>query len=160
MKTFAILMIVLSLALMGVMGYALFNSSLQVEGKGLQVLSAADMPEDFASLQTQIERECVEGALFDQSPLLDASQYQFYVYTLRLKNNCLVPAEMVEMQLAPMQGDVLCYDEDTEVVIAPGESRDVWSVLLTNGQSGSVRELTVTYYLWGHPQTVKYTYEP
>ena len=125
MKTFAIIMIVLCVALAGTLGYALFHTRLLVEGKGLQVLSAGDNLQDFERLQSQIERDCVEGTLFDAAPLLDAGEYSFYVYTLRLKNPCLVNAEMVEVQLAPMQGDVLCYDEAAEVQIGPGGSHRV-----------------------------------
>lgn len=159
MKTFAIVMMILVVALAGVMGYALFNTALVVEGKGMQVLSASQRMEDFEALREDIERGTVEGALFDGTVPMNAADYNFYVYTLRLKNNCLVPAEMVEVQLSPGGQDVLCYDEKALVTIAPGESRDVWCVLLTRGTPSAVRELTVTYYLWGNAQTVKYTYE-
>ena len=152
-------MVILVVALAGVMGYALFNTALVVEGKGMQVLSASQRMEDFEALREDIERGTVEGALFDATVPMNAADYNFYVYTLRLKNNCLVPAEMVEVQLSPGGQDVLCYDEKTLVTIAPGESRDVWCVLLTRGTPSAVRELTVTYYLWGNAQTVKYTYE-
>lgn len=159
MKTFAIVMAVLVLALSCTLGYALFNTALVVEGKGMQVIPAAQRHEDFAALQKGIENETVTGALFQNEVPMDAQDYSFYVYTLRLKNNCLVPAEMVEMQLSGTESDILCYDEDARVTIAPGESRDVWCVLLTRGAPSPVREITITYYLWGNAQTVKYTYE-
>ena len=159
MKTLAIILTVLVLLVSGVLGYALFNTALVVEGQGLQVISAADMPEEFNALRQAVGSNTVSGALFRNQEIVNAGDYNFYVYTLRLKNNCLVPACMTEVQLSPLQMDVLCYDEDVRVDIAPGESRDVWCVLLTEGTPTAVRELTVTYYLWGNPQTVKYTYE-
>ena len=159
MKTLAIVLVGAVLALGGVLGYALFNTALSVEGHGLEVLRAAERPGEFASLQEKVELGTLEGAVFTDTVPINADEYRFYVYTLRLKNNCLVPAQMVEIQLAPGSQDVLYYDEAAQVDIRPGESRDVWCVLLTKGEPSPVRELTVTYYLWGNAQTVKHTYE-
>ncbi len=66
---------------------------------------------------------------------------------------------MVEMQVAPIENDVLFYGDTSETIIPPGEEKDVWVVLLTEGTPHSVRDLYVTYYLWGHPQEVKFTYD-
>lgn len=159
MKAFAVIVVVLVLALSSVMGYALFNTSLVVEGKGMQVLSAQSRPEDFHDLQQSMEHENQEGMVYTDQVPMDASMYNFYVYTLRLKNRCLVPAEMVEVQVVGKDGDVLSYDDENQVNIAPGASRDVWCVLLTQGTPTAVREIVITYYLWGNPQTVRYTYE-
>ena len=96
------------------------------------------------------------GHLMEMGP---AENYSYYIYTLRLKNNGLVPAEMVEMQVSPIDADVLFYGDTQETVIPPGGEKDVWVVLLTEGTPHSVRDLYITYYLWGHPQEVKYTYD-
>ena len=110
-------------------------------------------------LQQSMEHENQEGMVYTDQVPMDASMYNFYVYTLRLKNRCLVPAEMVEVQVVGKDGDVLSYDDENQVNIAPGASRDVWCVLLTQGTPTAVREIVITYYLWGNPQTVRYTYE-
>ena len=115
MKTLAIILTVLVLLVSGVLGYALFNTALVVEGQGLQVISAADMPEEFNALRQAVGSNTVSGALFRNREIVNAGDYNFYVYTLRLKNNCLVPACMTEVQLSPLQMDVLCYDEDGRV---------------------------------------------
>ena len=59
----------------------------------------------------------------------------------------------------PVWQDVLFYGAEEETVIMPGESRDVWCVLLTEGAPTAVREIYITYYLWGHAQEVKFTYD-
>ena len=63
------------------------------------------------------------------------------------------------MQISPIAQDVLFYGETEEIVIPPGETRDVWCVLLTEGTPHTVRDIYITYYLWGHPQEVKFTYD-
>lgn len=159
MKGFAILMMVVVLAMAGVVGYGLFNTALQVIGKDVQVFSAQSQPAQFEQLKVAVERDALIGTRLKNEVLSDAGKYTYHVYTLRVKNPGLVDAEMVEMQIAPIASDVLYYGETGEVVIKAGETRDIWCVLLTEGQSHDVRNMYITYYLWGHPCEVKFTYD-
>lgn len=160
MKTAAIILIVLVLAVGGVLMYGLFHTRLEIIGKGLQTLPAAEDGARFEALRTAVERQSLMGTKVKSGPLGSAADYSFYVYTLRLKNSGLVDAKMVELQISPGPGDVLFYGEEGETDLAPGATRDVWCVLLTEGKPTPVREIYVTYYLWGHPQEVKFTYDP
>ena len=154
MKATAIALIVLVLAAGGVLGYALFHTNLQVVAKGMQIL-----PGEFEQLKLKAGQGSLLGTLLKTGGMGEAKDYSFYVYSLRLKNNGLVAAEMVEMQIAPIAQDVLFYGAAEETVIPPGETRDVWCVLLTEGSPHAVRDLYITYYLWGHAQEVKFTYD-
>ncbi len=160
MRTAAIVLIVLTLIVGGALGYALFNTDLKVMGKSLEVLPAGERAAQFDALRAAVERQSLMGTVLKTDFTGPAENYSYYIYTLRLENRCLVPAEMVEMQISPMAGDVLFYgDTAGEIIIPPGENRDVWCVLLTEGTPHPVRDIYVTYYLWGHPQEVKYTYD-
>ncbi len=159
MKTAAIILLVLVLAVGGALGWELFHTDLQVTGKALQILSAADRVPQYDALRAAVERQSLLGTVLKKTEMGPAEGYSYYIYTLRLKNNGLVPAEMVEMQIAPIQADVLFYGDTQETVIPPGGEKDVWCVLLTEGTPHAVRDLYVTYYLWGHPQEVKFTYD-
>ena len=159
MKTVAIVLIVLVIAAGGALGYALFHTNLQITGKALQTLPAADRAAEFDALRTAVDRQSLLGTVLKSGSLGQAGDYSYYVYTLRLKNAGLVPAEMVEMQISPLAGDVLFYGDTQEAIIPPGGTRDVWCVLLTEGAPHPVRDIYVTYYLWGHRQEVKYTYD-
>ncbi len=33
--------------------------------------------------------------------------YEFFTYTVRLKNNCLLNCDMVELQVTPRDGDII-----------------------------------------------------
>lgn len=159
MKTAAILLVILALILGSVLCYGLFNTTLQITGKNLQTFSAAERIAEFSTLQAAVEQRSVIGTVLQDQPLEAAENYRYYVYTLRVKNKGLVDAEMVEMQIAPIAQDILYYGPTEEIIIRPGETRDIWCTLLTREATHAVRDLHVTYYLWGHPHEVKYTYD-
>ncbi len=153
------MLIVLVLAVGGALGWALFNTNLQVIAKGMQVFPAQERIGEFEQVKLAANQRCLLGTLLKTDGVGEAKDYSFYVYSLRLKNNGLVPAEMVEMQISPIAQDVLFYGAEEEIIIMPGTSRDVWCVLLTEGSPTAVREIYITYYLWGHAQEVKFTYD-
>ena len=159
MKTAAIVLLTAVLILGGLMGYGLFNTSLAVVGKALQTFPATELPNEFLALKNAMEQRSLLGTVLNQSDLKDPEEYTYYVYTLRLKNPGLVAAEMVEMQIAPLPQDVLFYGPGEEIIIAPGKTYDIQCVLLTKGETHPVRDLHITYYLWGHPQEVIHTYD-
>ena len=159
MKTVAIVLIVLVLAVGGCMGYALFHTNLQVIGKSLQIIPAGERQAEFDALRLNVENQSLLGTVVRADALENAADYSYYVYTLRLKNAGLVPAEMVEMQIAPISSDVLFYGETQEIDIPVGGTRDVWCVLVTKGTPHAVRDMYITYYLWGHPHEIKFTYD-
>ena len=159
MKKAAIVLMILLLGVAGTVGWALFNTDLKVIGKSVQTVPAAEREKEFAALREAVAQQSLIGTQIRGGELGSAADYSYYVYTLRLKNSGLVDAEMLEVQIAPLDGDVLFYGETEEVVLRAGETRDVWCVLLTAGTPHPVRDLYVTYYLWGHPQEVKYTYD-
>ena len=159
MKTAAIILMVLVLAAAGCLGYALFNTNLQVVGKSLEVLPAAQRTTEFDALKTAVQRQSLLGTVLKSGEIGAAEDYSYYIYTLRLENKCLIPAEMVELQISPMDSDVLFYCDTKETIIPAGETRDVWCVLLTQGTPHAVRDIYITYYLWGHAQEVRYTYD-
>ena len=159
MKTVAIILTLLVLIAAGCLGYALFNTDLHVVGKSLEVLPAAQRTAEFDALKTAVQRQSLLGTVLKTGEIGAAEDYSYYIYTLRLENKDLVPAEMVELQIAPIENDVLFYCDKKETIIPAGETRDVWCVLLTQGTPHAVRDIYITYYLWGHAQEVRYTYD-
>lgn len=159
MKKTAIFLILAVLIVSGVILYGLFNANLQVIGKDLQVYGANELPDWFEKDKTAVERNALIGTRIRQGEVGNAEDYQYHVYTLRVQNKGLVDAEMVEVQIAPTAGDVLYYGENGKVDIKAGETRDIFCVLLCDKGSHAVRNIYLTYYLWGHPNEVKFTYD-
>ena len=159
MKKAAVVLIVLVLLLTAAIGYELFRTTLQVTGKNVQVFPATERESEFSALQRAADNNAVQGTLLRRVEWQGAENYTYHVYTLRLKNPGLIRAEMVELQIAPIPEDILFYGEGGEVTLGPGETKDLSIVLLTEGQPHPVRDIKITYYLWGHPQEVKFTYD-
>ena len=159
MKPLAIGLLALTVLCGGLLCYGLFNADLRVVAQGMQAVPASDRAAEFEALRQSARQGSLLGTLLQSDDMGPAEDYSFYVYSLRLQNNGLVSAEMVETQLSPAAGDALFYGPREEIIIPPGQSRDVWCVLLTRGAPSPVRDLSITYYLWGHPQEVKYTYD-
>ncbi|MBQ4075248.1 MAG: hypothetical protein IJD39_08605 [Clostridia bacterium] len=158
MKTAAIVLVILVLVVGGLFGYGLFNTSLQITGKNLQTFSALERQDEFNSLRIAMEQNSLLGTVLHHGALGSPDEYSYYVYTLRLENPGLIDAEMVEIQIAPISQDVLFYGPTEEIIIPAGQTRDIWCVLLTKGAPHVVRDLHITYYLWGHDHEIKYTY--
>lgn len=159
MKTAAIVLSVLVLIAGAAIGYELFNTALELKGTYVQTFSASEREQEFQSLRNAAEQNAVQGTLLRGTKWQTSGHYTYHVYTLRLKNSGLLPAEMVEMQVVPIAEDVLFYGETGKIDLAPGEERNLSVVLLSEGQPHEVREIKITYYIWGHAQEVKFTCE-
>lgn len=84
--------------------------------------------------------------------------YQFYTYTVRLRNFSMLTCDMVELQVTPREGDVLQMGNEQSKALSAGATGDISATVLTSVESLPVRELIITYYVWGIPFTVKTTY--
>ncbi len=158
MKYFAIFsVLILIVALVGV-GYLYMTSNIIIEAQGLTSLPAASEPETFQSLSDQVRLGAVIGTPYTTlTELGDAADYKFCTYTVRLRNNCTVMADMVELQVTPMAGDVLQIGSFTDIKLPPGETVDVHCTILTDAAMHGIREVNVTYYIWGVPFTMRTT---
>lgn len=158
MKYLAIFsVLVLLLTLVGV-GSLYMTANIYVEAAGVVTTEAAARQETFDSLSEQMRLNAVVGTPYIAAAELgDAEDYQFCIYTVRLCNDCRVPAEMVEVQVSPMAGDVLQVGGAPGVTVPAGGTADATAVILTTAGNHSIREVSVTYYMWGAPFTLKTT---
>lgn len=158
MKFFAILsVLVLLLTIVGV-GSLYMTANIYVEACGVVTAEATSQQTLFDSLAAQMQLGAVVGTPFTSaSELSGAEAYKFCIYTLRLRNDCRIPAEMVEVQVSPMAGDVLQVGDAPFVTVQPGGTAETTAIILTDAGMHSVREVTVTYYMWGIPFTLKTT---
>ena len=158
MKYFAILtVLILIVTLVGV-GYMYMNANIYVDAVGVVATDAASQPALFAELREQVRLGAVLGTPYTTAQeLSDAANYQFYTYTVRLKNDTSVPADMVELQVTPMAGDVLQIGSFTDMKIPAKQTADVTATILTAKDMHPIREVTVSYYIWGVPFTMKTT---
>ncbi len=158
MKFFAILsVLILIVTLVGV-GYLYMTANIVVEAVGVVAVEAASQPDLFHDLKEQVRLGAVTGTPYvGAQELADAENYQFYTYTVRMRNNCAVPADMVELQVTPMSGDILQIGSFADVKLPASQTVDVNATILTDVNMHAIREVTITYYIWGVPFTMKTT---
>jgi len=158
MKYVAILSVLVLIAAIVGVGYLYLTANVIVEAGGVIAVEAATQQELFGDLKQQAESGHVLGTAYTSAPLGEAGDYQFYTYTVRLRNNCFVTADMVEVQITPMEGDVLQLGDDTARALPARSTGDIQATILTRIGMHSVREMNVTYYMWGVPFHLKTAY--
>lgn len=158
MKYFAILtVLVLIVTLVGV-GYMYMTSNIFVDAVDVFATDASSQPVLFEELRRQVRLGAVVGTPYVEAQELSGPEnYQFYTYTVRLRNDCAVPADMVELQVTPMAGDILQIGSSADLKLPAGQTVDATATILTDVNMHAIREVTVTYYIWGVPFSLKTT---
>ena len=163
MKRAAILAVAVVLCALVLLVYGVVHTRLDITPLPAKAFAAADQPQEFERLRRAVDTRSLIGTAFQQVVDGEARDYSLVVFTVQLKNNGLLPADMAEVVVAPAEGDVLCYMEGTTQGtipnnrVAPGETISLRCVLLTKGpQTESiVRNLYVSYHIWGNPFQVR-----
>ena len=158
MKYAAIFMVLVLIASLVGVGYLYLTANVTVQAVGVTAVEASTQPALFEELARQVENRQVLGTAFSSVPPGSVENYQFYTYTVRLRNNSFVTADMVEVQVTPMEGDVLQIGDDTARALPARSTGDITATILTDVNMHSVRELIVTYYMWGIPFSLKTAY--
>ena len=157
MKPFAIILIILVLAAVVGIGWLYFNANLTVVFDSCIATDGVSQAEYFDQLKKQVSGGTFIGTLYGGKDLLTADQYQFLTYTVTLDNHSFLQADVIEIRITPMQGDVLQIGEEIEHSLPSGQKTDLSATILTDRAMHSVREATVSYYFWGIPFTTKLT---
>jgi hypothetical protein len=151
------MVLLLVLALAGV-GYLYTTARVAVEAVGAQAYEAKSQQPTFDDLKRRLENGAVLGTVFKNEPLGDASEYAFITYSVRLRNDSLIAAEMVEVQIVPVEKDILQMGNTNTRSLSSRAKGDFSATVLTKRDSGSSREIIITYYIWGKPFTIRKTY--
>ena len=158
MKYFAIITVLILIATLVGVGYLYMNANVFVEAVGVIATDAVSQYELYEDLRDQLRLGAVAGTPYIAATELSGPEnYQFLTYTIRLRNNTSVPADMVELQVTPMAGDVLQIGAFEDVKLPAGRSVDATATILTDVNMHPIREVTITYYIWGVPFTLKTT---
>ena len=158
MKYFAIITVLILIATLVGVGYLYMNANVFVEAVGVIATDAVSQYELYEDLRDQLRLGAVAGTPYIAATELSGPEnYQFLTYTIRLRSNTSVPADMVELQVTPMAGDVLQIGSFEDVKLPAGRSVDATATILTDVNMHPIREVTITYYICGVPFTMKTT---
>lgn len=159
LKYIAIACVSILLVMILLVGYLFLTAKVEVINITAQEISAANNPEFFDTLKSSVDQDTFVGTLF-QKPLewKHADEYVFLTYTIRLRNNCLVPIDMVEAQIVPQSTDILQVGELSVRSLDLKSEGDLSVQILAPKDTQPVREIIVTYYLWGVSGNLKTVY--
>lgn len=159
MKILAIVVLLATVAGAGAVLYGLNTLTPQIEQVTVVQTPAADVPDMFDGLLTQLAEGTFAGKVFADTDGLSAQDCAFVTYTVRLNNRGFFPAEWIALEISPAEaadgehGDVLQIGDSGAYVLAAGSRGDLSATLLTTLEEEQVRTITVTCYVFGQKIT-------
>lgn len=157
MKAFALILALLMVIGLLCAGWMFLTAGITVESVAVAATEAEAQQATFDLLKEQLADSRVLGTRFRPAELTDAEEYVFYTYTIQLKNSGFVTADMVELQVTPMPDDILQIGDTTIRSLAPGKNGSFSATILTERNTHSIREIGITFHIWGLPFTMKTT---
>lgn len=157
MKPLGIILIILVLVAVVAVGYLYLNAKLDIRFDTCIATDGMTQVDYFNTLRSKVAASTFVGTRFTNDDLDQADHYQFLTYTIKLDNHSFLKAEVIEIRITPMQGDVLHIGEEAAHDLPSGQQMDLSATILTERGMHSVREATVTYYFWGIPFSTKLT---
>lgn len=159
LKVTAILCLIVLLGCIGFAGYLFMTAEVSVSNITAQGVSVGQNREAFEQLKKAVEEDTFYGTLYQKpQEWKDASEYVLLNYTLRIRNDCLVPIDMVEVQVVPQHGDILQMPDLAVHSLDLKSEGDLTVQILAPKDTHPIREMIVTYYVWGVSFSHKTTY--
>ena len=157
LKFAAIASFSLLLVMLLMVGYLFMTAEVQVTD--IRAQGTGITAEELAEIKTSIEENTFVGTLY-QKPLewKDASEYIYLDYSVKLLNNCLVPIDMIEAQIVPQSNDILQAGDLNVHSLDMKTEGDLKVRILKTKDTHPIREIIVTYYVWGVSFSLKTVY--
>ena len=149
LKTIAIIFVAILVVMALLLGYLFLSAEVTIDVIGSQSMVASTVP-SFNALKDSIDEKTFIGTVYNvPTTWLDSSEYAYITYQVSVNNGCLVPIEMIEVQVVPQPTDVVQLGNMQEYSLAPKTSGEVSASVLSHSLRTSARELIVSYYVWG-----------
>ena len=113
MKPLGIILIILVLVAVVAVGYLYLNAKLDIRFDTCIATDGMTQADYFNTLRSKVAASTFVGTRFTNDDLDTADHYQFLTYTIKLDNHSFLKAEVIEIRITPMQGDVLQIGEET-----------------------------------------------
>jgi hypothetical protein len=150
-------MIALLIVVTVVVGYFFFTAKVTVAGCDITGSPARLQADLFQQIRQYAALDAFQGTMFTEDAIGEAEDYAFITYTLQLSNQCLVPIDMIEVQVVPEEGDILQVGDYEVRSLQPKTSGSVSATILTKKDNHTVRDVLITYYVWGVSFSIRYT---
>lgn len=155
MKVFSVILALLMVVTASCAAYLFLTCHVAVTSVSVSSVEATSQEELFASIKNQFRLNAVVGTPFASSLDGSSAEYKFCTYEILLQNTCFLPASTLEASIVPLQGDILQLADTTQRLL-PSQSEGILECrMLTGINMHTVREIQVTYYMWGIPFTLR-----
>ncbi|MDY5730201.1 MAG: hypothetical protein SPL05_01520 [Eubacteriales bacterium] len=155
LKYITLLLIMLTAAAIFYAGFIYLHCTVDIVQVQVNSTASTQAYERFASDVQAIQNKTIAGRVFSQ---IDDTQDYYYVdYNVQIKNNLFVDMNAIELQILPKTGDVF-QAEVAPAHIAKQSDGIVNATILSSKNNIGTRDLQISYYVWGIPFSMRYTY--
>lgn len=154
MRVAAWTLLVIAICVGLLIAYSLYGAELRVEQAQVRVVPADDMITQFQSLHRAVQERALLGKQFEEGPTDDPDAYEFHVYTVRIRNDGLIPADWVRLDVQPEPGTVLQSDSESVSQLPSLGSGEIQLVVLARRGSSTASRLSLTYFIWSRSYNV------
>ena len=159
LKIGALVMSALLLVMVLMMAYLFMTAEVTAQVVSSVGVSAAEQEGYFTALKTSVDEDTFIGTLYQKpTQWKDASEYVYLQFSVNVHNGCLVPIDMIEVQVVPEPTDIAQLGDLTVRSLGAKSQGDISATILVPKDSHTVRELVVTYYVWGVSFSLKEIY--
>jgi len=148
----ALLIITICVGLL--IAYSLYAAELGVTSAEVRVVPAGEMITQFHGLHRAVQERALLGKQFQEDFTDDPNAYEFHIYTVHLRNNGLIPADWIRLDVRPEPGDVLQSDSEGAGRLPAVSSGAIQLVVLAQRGAGAARQLSLTYFVWGRSYSI------
>ncbi|MDD3334568.1 MAG: hypothetical protein PHI98_03515 [Eubacteriales bacterium] len=150
LKIGAIVMASLLVVMLLMLSYLFLTAEVTVTNISSQGIPASDQQASFDSMKAALDQETFIGTVY-QKPLewKEASDYVFLNYSVTVHNGCLVPIDMIQVQVVPQPSDIAQLGDLAVHSLAAKTDGSIQAMILSPKDTHPVREIIVTYYVWG-----------
>jgi len=154
MRALAWILLIVTICVGLLIAYTLYAAELKVELAEVRVVPAGGMVTEFQSLHRAVQERALLGKQFEEGPADDPGAYDFHLYTVRLRNNGLVPADWVRLDVRPEPGAVLQSDSESAGEIPAMSAGEIQLVVLARRGASAARQLSLTYFIWSRTYNI------
>lgn len=150
LKITALVMSALLLVMVLMMAYLFMTAEVTAQVVSSVGVSAAEQEGYFSSLKKSVEEDTFIGTLYQKpTQWKEAADYVYLQFSVNVHNGCLVPIDMIEVQVVPQPTDILQLRDQQVYSLNPKSDGIFNAAILAPKDTHPVRELVVTYYVWG-----------
>lgn len=155
MRTFSMVLAVITVFILVVFGYAALTVNIGVEVRTTIAEPASNQYEAFATACSWAKEDGNSSVRkFTADEPGDVSGYSMVYMTVELSNWCFLPAEWVQVNVQPAAGDFLQIRQEPATARQMGRTT-LQAVLISASPAPTVpRQVEVEYYIFGRKYTV------